>query len=98
MWVNNCVGSKNYKEFMVMILVTLINMIVYVVGMIMLWTEDQWREYIGPMIALWIFSVVPVIFAILLINLVALHFYLICKGITTYQFIMLQREEARRKK
>jgi hypothetical protein len=77
---------------MVMILVTLMNMVVYVVGMILLWTEDQWREYIGPMIALWIFSVVPVIFAILLINLVALHIYLIRKGITTYQFIMLQRE------
>ncbi len=77
---------------MVMILVTLMNMVVYVVGMILLWTEDQWREYIGPMIALWVFSVVPVIFAILLINLVALHIYLIRKGITTYQFIMLQRE------
>jgi hypothetical protein len=91
MWVNNCVGSKNYKEFMVMILVTLLNMIVYVVGMILLWTEDQWRQYMGAMIALWVFSIIPVIFAILLINLVALHIYLISKGITTYQFIMLQR-------
>jgi hypothetical protein len=98
MWINNCVGSKNYKEFMAMILVTLGNMITYVVGMILLWTENQWREYLGSMIALWVFSVVPVIFAILLFNLVALHIYLICNGITTYQFIMLQREEARRKK
>ncbi len=81
-----------------MILLTLGNMMVYVVGMILLWTEDQWRDYIGPMIALWVYSIVPVVFSVLLFNLVALHIYLICKGITTYQFIMLQREEARRKK
>lgn len=37
MWINNCVGSKNYKDFMAMIVITLVNMLVYVVGMILLW-------------------------------------------------------------
>ena len=75
-----------------MIIASLMNMLVYVIGMILLWTEDQWREYVGPMVALWVFSLISIVFSILLLNLVALHIYLISKGITTYQFIMLQRE------
>jgi hypothetical protein len=40
MWINNCVGSKNYKDFIIMIIVTLLNMIVYVIGMALLWSEN----------------------------------------------------------
>jgi len=50
------------------------------------------------MAAVWAFSAVVAVFCILLMNLVGLHIYLICKGITTYQFIMLQREEEKKKK
>ncbi len=83
---------------MAMIVVTFLNMIVYVIGMILLWTENAWRQYLGPMIVVWIFSLIAIIFSILLLNLIGLHAYLICKGLTTYQFIMLQREEEKCKK
>jgi hypothetical protein len=92
MWINNCVGSKNYKVFFVMIISTFINMLVYVIGMILLWTENGWLQYLGPMVAVWVFSVIVFVFSILLLNLIGLHIYLIYKGLTTYQFIMLQRE------
>lgn len=92
MWINNCIGSKNYKVFFVMIISTFVNMLAYVVGMILLWTEDAWMDYLGPMIAVWVFAVIILVFAILLLNLIGLHIYLIHKGLTTYQFIMMQRE------
>ncbi len=50
------------------------------------------------MITLWVISVFVLVFWILVSNLIGLHIYLICKGLTTYQFIMLQREEERKKK
>ena len=43
MWINNCVGSKNYNVFFVMIISTFVNMVVYVIGMFLLWTENGWR-------------------------------------------------------
>ncbi len=76
---------------MAMISVTLLNMIVYVIGMVLLVTEGEWQAYLGEIIAVWIFSLIVSIFSILLMNLLGLHIYLIYKGITTYQFIMLQR-------
>jgi hypothetical protein len=44
------------------------------------------------MITVWAYSFLVGLFAVLLINLIGLHFYLISKGLTTYQFIIMQRE------
>ena len=41
MWVNNCVGGKNYKLFLAMILLTFGSMVVYVISLILLWSEGQ---------------------------------------------------------
>lgn len=71
---------------------TLINLLVYIAGMILLWTEGEWQHYMGSMIALWVFSFIVILVVIMLMNLVGLHIYLIYKGFTTYQFIILQRE------
>jgi hypothetical protein len=46
----------------------------------------------------WVSGGINSIFAFLLINLIVLHIYLICKGISTYEFIVAQREEEKRKK
>ena len=45
------------------------------------------------MIVTWIVGVAVVVFAFLLFNLIMLHIYLICKEMTTYELIMLRREE-----
>jgi len=43
------------------------------------------------MVTVWVFASIVGIFALLIINLIGLHVYLIFKGLTTYQFILLQR-------
>jgi beta-lactamase regulating signal transducer with metallopeptidase domain len=47
------------------------------------------------MIVIWIIGVVVCVFALLLINLIILHVYLHCKGLTTYEFILIRKEEER---
>lgn len=37
MWINNCVGGKNYRMFLVMIGASFVSMLVYIVGVGMLW-------------------------------------------------------------
>lgn len=49
------------------------------------------------MIAIWVIGAIVVIFFILLLNLIGLHIYLIIKGLTTYQFIMMQRDADKKK-
>jgi hypothetical protein len=93
MWINNCIGEKNYYQFMAMTIATFFNLAVYIIGMVLLWTESEWEAYLGSMVAVWVYSFLVGVFAILLINLIGLHFYLISKGITTYQFIIMQREQ-----
>lgn len=80
-----------------MIVVTFLKMVIYIVGMVLLWTEDNWDYYFGLMITVWTFSFIIAIFALLLVNLIGLHIYLISKGITTYQFIIMQRESEKNK-
>ena len=46
----------------------------------------------------WISGGVDTVFAFLLLNLILLHIYLMNRGISTYEFIVAQREEERRKK
>lgn len=46
----------------------------------------------------WISGSVNSIFAFLLFNLILLHIYLQCKGLSTYEFILAQREQERLRK
>ncbi len=39
MWINNCIGSNNYQYFIMMTTATFLNMVVYIVGMVLLWAE-----------------------------------------------------------
>lgn len=44
------------------------------------------------MIAVWVTLVIIVVFDFLVMNLVILHIYLSCKGLTTFEMIMLMKE------
>lgn len=95
MWINNCVGSKNYKVFIVMISSTLTNLAIFVAGVIVLSIENRWGNFFGFIVTSWVTLAIVFILFVLLFNLNLLHFYLICKGYTTYQFIMARKEEER---
>jgi palmitoyltransferase len=92
MWINNCVGDQNYKAFMLMILSAFCNLTVYVLSVIVLTLEKRFDLFLGGFVTAWISGVVNSIFAILIINLIFLHIYLICNDLSTYEFIMAQRE------
>lgn len=92
MWINNCVGGTNYRWFLAMILSAFSNLLIYVVSLVRLTFERNYLDFLAGFVAAWISGVINAIFVILLVNLILLHLYLIYKGISTYEFIVAQRE------
>lgn len=71
-----------------MIFSALVNLALFLVGISMLWNEGEWNYYIVKMIISWIAGGVVAVFVLLILALVSFHIYLICKGKTTYEFLM----------
>jgi len=84
MWINNCVGSANYSYFLAMIVATFVNLLVYIIALAILTSEHTYRQYLLGFIFSWVSGGINAIFAFLLLNLIALHIYLIYNGISTY--------------
>ena len=93
MWINNCVGEKNYKSFLAMIISAFLNLLIYVIALAVLTLENGWGSFLGLIIVAWVILAVVSVFCLLVLNLILLHIYLGCKGYTTYQFIVARREE-----
>jgi palmitoyltransferase len=93
MWINNCVGGLNYRPFFVMIITAFSNLLLYVSALLILTLEQGSGNYLAGFIAAWLSGGINSIFVILLFNLILLHLYLFYKGISTYEFIVAQREQ-----
>jgi palmitoyltransferase len=95
MWINNCVGGLNYRAFFVMILAAFSNLLLYVLAMIILTVQSNTSpsSFMAGFAAAWVSGGINSIFVLLLVNLILLHIYLFHKGISTYEFIMAQREQ-----
>ena len=81
-----------------MIITTCVVLVVYIIALAILTSEKTYVDYLLSFILAWVSGGINAIFAFLLINLIVLHIYLICNGISTYEFIIAQREEEKRKK
>jgi hypothetical protein len=76
-----------------MILVAEAHLFIYLTSVLLLWTENNWNNFIASMIAVWIVFAAVLVFSILLLGLIILHFYLIYHNITTYEY-MVSRKNA----
>lgn len=95
MWFNNCVGNKNYRSFLVSITATLAFCIIFVIESILssFSVDFNDKKQVAQIVLGWVVGLTLLIFGILVGNLVILHIYLQCNGMTTYSFIMKQRRE-----
>jgi hypothetical protein len=73
---------------MVMIVSAEIYLILFVLSIALLWSENRWEEYLAGMIVNWVIAVLAAIFVIMVGALIVLHGYLIKRNITTLQFVM----------
>jgi hypothetical protein len=67
-----------------MILTTEVHLIIYVTSVALLWEENNWNSFLISMIINWIVFTAVLIFSLLLLALIILHFFLIFNNITTY--------------
>lgn len=81
-----------------MIVAVFFQLATFVAAAAVLTAQQNFNDYLASMIAVWITLVVIVVFDFLVMNLVILHIYLFFKGITTFELIMLMKEEERRPK
>ena len=98
MWINNCVGGNNYRSFFAMIVAAFLNLLFYVAALLSLTFQARPHEFLSQFIVAWCSGTINAIFVFLLINLIVLHLYLLHKGISTYEFIVIQRQEEEKRK
>ena len=84
-------GSLNYNYFFAMIISTFFQLIVYIIALGILTAEKIFGLFVVEFILAWISGAINCVFSFLLLNLIVLHIYLMCKGISTYEFIVAQR-------
>ena len=72
-------------------------LLVFLISVAVIWKESNWNNYKGYMIFLWLCFALAIPFFLLITSLLAFHFYLIFKGLTTYEFMtkttIKQKEE-----
>jgi palmitoyltransferase len=90
-WINNCIGSANYRLFIAMIFAALTNMLAFLGSVALLWLEGRWHMFLVGMIVNWVMFAVVAVFSLLISGLICLHLYLIYKDTTTFEYIMSKR-------
>jgi palmitoyltransferase len=105
-WLNNCIGVQNYKYFIALLWSLEINIIILLIFSIVLFSDystnfDSFSERVEnpevyiAFIALTFFDSIFVLIGCS--YLIFFHTYLKCKGISTFDFILLKRERKENK-
>lgn len=81
-----------------MIVSVFVQMIIFLASGAVLSVQNTFRQHMAQMIAVWIYMVPLAVLAFLVFNLILLHIYLTIKGLTTYEMIMLMKEEENKAK
>lgn len=65
----------------------------FLVAVGLAYQEQNWYNFLAVMVIAWILFAVTLPLAFMLFALVCFHMMLISKGMTTFEFIMMQREQ-----
>lgn len=104
-WLNNCVGARNYKHFLVSVIGFFLNSLfifIFTLELIIEYSENKGeleeiidenesiKAWIAQTIILFGYSVIS---AVLLGNLLFFHIWLKCKGLTTFEYVLSRRKK-----
>ncbi|CAD8077230.1 unnamed protein product [Paramecium primaurelia] len=81
-WLNNCIGTQNYKYFFILIVLLELYLITVLILSIMIKSILSYIE-----IGFTFLLLIPITF------LLAMHIYFRFKGITTYEYILMKRKK-----
>ena len=101
-WLNNCIGVQNYKYFIALLWSLEINILILIIFAIVLFSEYQ-NNYSdfdsrvqNPQVYIAFVALTFIDALVVLIGcsyLIIFHTYLKCRGISTFDFILLKREQ-----
>ncbi len=74
-----------------MILSAMLYMLLFCIAVGLLYQEQAFGNYKGIFVVSWIFFALSLVFGGLLVGLIGLHIFLMCRGQTTFEYIMLRR-------
>lgn len=98
LWLNVCVGGKNYKLFISLVTIASISGISKIVYYLSSFIALKFSELSILVIASTIFAwAIEFIVLFFLLDLLVFHIYLKCKGLTTFQHIKLKREKKKKR-
>lgn len=101
-WLNNCIGVQNYRYFISLLWVLFVNMLVQIIFAILLFFEynnnqyDYFNRVDNPKVYIALTAITFVeslLVTIGVVYLISFHSYIKCKGMTTFDFIIMKREE-----
>lgn len=83
---------------MVMIVMVLVKLGFFIAAAVWMSLERNFFNYLAQMIVVWVYCLIAAVLMFLDLNLVILHIYLNANGLTTFQFLMIRKEEEKERK
>lgn len=92
-WLNNCIGDKNYRLFIVLVVVLSLDKVFILFFVVNSLIDSYSNEEFGLFAGLILLATETCCVLGFCLNLLIFHIYLKCVGITTYQYLLRRREK-----